>query len=1035
MSENNFGMGIQIEQQVQYSKPVDIMQSKLIRDKNKDHPFISYLNVNSLRNKIHDIRTMIHDITPEVFTVSETKIDNTFPDAQFMIDGYHDPGDFRKDRNKNGGGLITYIKRGIPHKRLTKMEPADLEITCIELTFGRRKWGYVAIYRPPHEKIKTFFDGIAKCLEQLTNNYDRLIIAGDININTNDDTSSGYQIYRNFLDTFALKNLIRSDTCYTRRNEIDTSSSLDVFLTNSATSFFNTHTTTTGISDCHSLVGSLLRATYKRLKPYEIQYRNYENLYQDFESFKRDIQNIDANMSDIDKREPNKYYNTFTKHFQDTLDRYAPLKKKKIRGNDGGFANKELRKAWYNRSRLKNKYNRNQTDQNWFNFKKQRNLCTSLKRKAKKAFFITKSMDRESFWKIFGPYITNKGHHSREDYIVSVDDELISDKKTVANIFNNYYINIIENTTGNKLDEFILEDAGSGVDQITEIYKNHPSISMIKKKMSEFDELDIFRMPKATESDIYDIIIKMNVKSSQGYDKIPPKVLKMCANEIAEPLTNIINASIRSNVFPDEAKISLCTPLYKNPTHGNRHNITNYRPINICTSFSKILERYFLNSILEHVNKILSIHITAYRKGHGCQHVLLKLTEDWRKYIDQNKVVGGLLMDLSKAFDCLPHELLIAKLEAYGFDKGTLNLLYSYLKNRKQAVKINGLLSDFLEILSGVPQGSILGPILFNIFINDFIYHMEGTAANVLNFADDNTLSAFAENTHELKRILDNAAIEATTWLESNKMIANPDKFKAIVLGKSNLKSNDVTINVGNLNVKPDASVKLLGLQIDDKLNFRAYIQNLCKKAGAKLNAIKRLTFYLEEKERKLLVDTHVISYFSYASTVWHFCGLSDIHKMEKLHERCIRFIYNEYDKNYFKLLNEKKLNTLFGKRTLAMCCETYKTVHDLNAAYMKDILCQRPSKYPSRNADDLYVPKVNQITYGHKSYRVQGPKMWNCLPNELKQINSYDTFRNRIGDITMPFCSCESCLLLQKEISSSSPLVDKMLHDILMNK
>ena len=126
--------------------------------------------------------------------------------------------------------------------------------------------------------------------------------------------------------------------------------------------------------------------------------------------------------------------------------------------------------------------------------------------------------------------------------------------------------------------------------------------------------------------------------------------------------------------------------------------------------------------MLDHTNQILSKHITAYRKGHSCHHVLLKLTKDWRKHID---VLGALVMDLSKAFDCLPHELLIAKLEAYGFDKRTLNMLYSYLKRRKQSVKINGILSDFLEILSGVPQGSILGQILFNIFINDFIYHMQ----------------------------------------------------------------------------------------------------------------------------------------------------------------------------------------------------------------------------------------------------------------------------------------------------------------------
>ena len=193
---------------------------------------------------------------------------------------------------------------------------------------------------------------------------------------------------------------------------------------------------------------------------------------------------------------------------------------------------------------------------------------------------------------------------------------------------------------------------------------------MIKEKMSECADFEKFEIPKSTESDIYNVIMNINTKSSQSqYDKIPPKILKLCANEIAKPLSNIINISLNYGTFADTAKISLCTPLYKNPPGGNRQQIPLYRPLNVCTSFSKILERYNLNSILEHTNKILSKHITAYRKGHSCQHVLLKLTEDWRKHIDENKIVGGLLMDLSKAFDCLPHELLIAKLEAYGFDK------------------------------------------------------------------------------------------------------------------------------------------------------------------------------------------------------------------------------------------------------------------------------------------------------------------------------------------------------------------------------
>ena len=209
----------------------------------------------------------------------------------------------------------------------------------------------------------------------------------------------------------------------------------------------------------------------------------------------------------------------------------------------------------------------------------------------------------------------------------------------------------------------------------------------------------------------------------------------------------------------------------------------------------------------------------------------------------------------------------------------------------------------------------------------------------------------------------------------------------------------------------------------------------MCKKAGAKLNAIKRLCIYLNKSGRKLLTEAHVISQFNYSSIVWHFSGLSDIHKMEKVNERCIRFIYNDYDTNYFDLLHENNLTTLFGKRTRAMCCETYKTINGLNALYMKDIFDERPSKYPSRNKNDLYIPKTNQITHGYKSYRTQGPKMWNWLPNDIKEIESYETFCAKLKDIAMPFCSCQTCLTKQMQMGITSPFIDKMLQDIIINK
>ena len=228
----------------------------------------------------------------------------------------------------------------------------------------------------------------------------------------------------------------------------------------------------------------------------------------------------------------------------------------------------------------------------------------------------------------------------------------------------------------------------------------------------------------------------------------------MSKDVIKRPLTEAIKSSIETKKFPKLMKYGKITPLYKFPKEGSRQNKADYRPVTVLTVFSKIEERYIFNSLTNFTDSILSDKISAYRKGYSTQHVILKLTEEWRTHLDKNETVGAVLMDLSKAFDCLPHELLIAKLAAYGVERQTLELIYSYLKERKQTVGIKGKLSMLLEILAGVPQGSILGPILFNIFMNDFIDIFKNT--NVHNFADDNTLSAHSQDPSEVITNLEN---------------------------------------------------------------------------------------------------------------------------------------------------------------------------------------------------------------------------------------------------------------------------------------
>ena len=169
--------------------------------------------------------------------------------------------------------------------------------------------------------------------------------------------------------------------------------------------------------------------------------------------------------------------------------------------------------------------------------------------------------------------------------------------------------------------------------------------------------------------------------------------------------------------------------------------VGNYRPVSVLNVFSKFYERIIKSQIVSFLDQKLSQFLSAYRQSYGTQHVLIRLIEEFKKNLDNDYVVGAILMDLSKAFDCVPHDLLLAKLSAYGFSNEALGYIMSYLTERKQATRLNNVYSTFQLILSGVPQGSILGPILFNIFLNDFIYFIE--TANVHNYADDNTLTSF----------------------------------------------------------------------------------------------------------------------------------------------------------------------------------------------------------------------------------------------------------------------------------------------------
>ena len=247
------------------------------------------------------------------------------------------------------------------------------------------------------------------------------------------------------------------------------------------------------------------------------------------------------------------------------------------------------------------------------------------------------------------------------------------------------------------------------------------------------------------------------------------------------------------------------------------------------------------NYLMKSMDNCFSSHLSAFRAFYSTQHVLLRLIKEWKTNLDNNFVAGVVLMDLSKAFDCIPHDLLIAKLATYGFEEKTC---YSNLENSKQCIKINNINSNFQTITSGVPQDSLVGPILFNIFISDCFFFL--CNVSVHNFTDYITLSSFAKTVNNLIRILESESGYAINLVRDSSMIVNPDKFQAVLLDKRN---SDLCLNeniaVDKVNIKAVSNVKMLGVHNDSKLKCNLHTDIICKSASDQLNALVRLKRYL----------------------------------------------------------------------------------------------------------------------------------------------------------------------------------------------
>ena len=282
--------------------------------------------------------------------------------------------------------------------------------------------------------------------------------------------------------------------------------------------------------------------------------------------------------------------------------------------------------------------------------------------------------------------------------------------------------------------------------------------------------------------------------------------------------------------------------------------------------------------------------------------MLSSIIEKWKKSVDNGGAFGALFTDLSKAFDCLSHELLIAKLDAYGLDKKSLKLLNDYLSHRKQRVEINDFFSSWDEILFGVPQGSILGPLLFNIFICDMFYFLEDY--DIANYADDSTPYSAKQNNQLVIKYLEESSSILFKWLIENSMKINTEKSHLLISG------NDQNIaKIEEYYIESESEQELLGILIDSNLPFESYINNMCKKASQKLNTLARITPFMNIEKRRTLMKSFITAQFGYCPLIWMFHSRALNNKINSIHKRALRITYDDMTSAFQQLLEKVSIH------------------------------------------------------------------------------------------------------------------------------
>ena len=567
--------------------------------------------------------------------------------------------------------------------------------------------------------------------------------------------------------------------------------------------------------------------------------------------------------------------------------------------------------------------------------------------------------DLSKSWKILRSIIGKDSNNSTRKLSFNINNTVVTDSEVIANEFNNLFVSIGPTLASN---------ITCSKDPLT--YVNGIVNSIV--------------VHNVTSMDIRTVISSLK-NSSPGFDGIPSFVANQCIDYFIEPLTYIINMSFMEGVFPSELKLAKVIPIFKS---GDSTKMINYRPISILSFFSKIFEKLMYNIVNNFLykNEVIYKYQFGFRKIHSTQHAIITLVDRITSSLDSGDLVIGVFLDLKKAFDTVDHHILIKKLFSYGIRGNTLKWFQSYLTDRSQFVTYDGIESKVLPIKYGVPQGSILGPLLFIIYMND-LFNVSNFLFTIL-YADDTCVVLGGKSLETLITLMNQELHLLYIWLQSNKLTLNCQKIYYMIFHRARLKLQSTTIDLqmGDCNLNKANKLKYLGVIIDDTISWVHHITYIKNKISKGIGIMSKASKYLKRKSLLTLYYPYIYPYMIYCIEAWGNASNCHLDQLYIIQKKVIRLIsFTNYDipsAVTFKNLEILPLNKLVYNRIGIMM---YKYSNNLQPPAINDLYVSNNDvhKYSTRQKHLLYVNKSNINVYA-KSFGNVCVRVWNALQSKI---------------------------------------------------